>query len=409
MTISGPFLRAAQALRQAGWLSAQRFVDALLLASPFAAGDFEAQFGAALAGFQAALARRNLRELTCSPTLFAHYQTLNARVAQHTNGFVVAYDDFALAGRPMPAATMRSLSPASLVPVRARYESALLTVLRGAAGMGDALDELDACMAELGGPDPYDVWRLAAGCARALRATGRAATGEAEAKRFYARCNLVLADQMRGLTFAPRSFVRAALALLWRDYALFGAAAEDAEQVELLNDYGLTVAWHVAGTQASEALWEAGAAAAEQAATGDAAIVRDLGVLSVNVYAYEDFLQTADASMAALASRDGGPGGAVQAGPAAATQACEAAYRVGAAAWALGLGHVGMLSDALGLAWRRRAHTLESGVAGPGPVCTAIDQAAETLRAMLLRVAAGVAPPDSTLALSALTQAIERA
>lgn len=56
--------------------------------------------------------------------------------------------------------------------------------------------------------------------------------------------------------------VRATLALLWRDFALYGAAPEDTEHVDVLRDYGLTVAWHAAATPASEAAWEARAAEA---------------------------------------------------------------------------------------------------------------------------------------------------
>ncbi|QCP51834.1 hypothetical protein FAZ95_17460 [Trinickia violacea] len=408
--ITAPLIHAAAALRQAGWHAAQRFADTLVLASPFAGGDFARRFGIALYDFQAAIERRNLRELACSATLFDHYRELSVRLAQHTHAFEVAYEDLALAHRPIPPATLRAVPAQRLALLRASYEAALLFILRGHSAAQSALDEIEACMAELAGPDPYDVWRLAAGCSKALRASGRAESGAGDAKRFYARCNLLLADQARGIAMAPRSFVRASLAILWRDYALYGAAAEDADQVALLNDYGLTVDWHVAGTQASEALWEAGAAAAEQQATGHVSLTRELGVLSVNANAYEDFLQTADASIdvlskhASTAKDDAG----------GALLASDAAYRLGAAACALGLGHVALLSDALGLAWRRRAH---AGAAAPevhsravidAPDGASISRATEALRAMLLRVAAGVAPPDSQQAVAALTQAIER-
>jgi hypothetical protein len=272
-----------------------------------------------------------------------------------------------------------------------------------------------------------------------LRANGRAQAGDPQAKRFYARCNLLLAEQSQGLQLAPRSFVRAALALSWRDYALYGAAAEDADAVELLNDYGLTVAWHVAANQSSEIAWEQGAAEAEPGA-----VVRELGVISAPVYAYEDFLQTADASMTALAvstdaafagaahaaaadaaAADAGAAdaGAADAGAAlagaaptgatpdaaAAEHAAQAAYRLGAAAQALGLGHVALLADALGLAWRRTAYAARTESPQAAPARRSIEQAGEALRAMLLRVAAGVAPPDSAVPLALLTQAIERA
>lgn len=414
VAVVGPLLRAAQALRQAGWLASQRFTDALVLAAPFAGGDFLPQFNAALADFHAALMRRNLRELACSPGLFAHYCELHAQAARHTQSYVVAFEDLALAGRPIAPATMRAGSPSALAVLRARYEQALLPLLKGQEGLQAALDELDACIAELAGSDPYDVWRLALLCARALRANGRAQAGEPQAKRFYARCNLLLAEQGLGLQLAPRSFVRAALALLWRDYALYGAAAEDADAVALLNDHGLTVAWHVTANQSSEIAWEQGAAAAEPGAA-----VRELGAISAPVYAYEDFLQTADASMTALAvSTDAAFAGAAPAGAAsaraapdaaAAEHAAQAAYRLGAAAQALGLGHVALLADALGLAWRRTAYAARTESPHAAPARRSIEQAGEALRAMLLRVAAGVAPPDSAVPLALLTQAIERA
>jgi hypothetical protein len=399
-------------LGQAGWLPARRFADTLVLASPFVGNELGPRFAAALDDFSAAVKRRNLRELACSPGLFAHYRELNTHIARHAGAFDVAYEDFALAGRPVALATMRSMPASQLAWVRACYEAALLAVLREREPARVALDQLEGCLAALAGPEPYDVWRLAAGCARALRMGGRATSGEADMKRFHARCNLLLADQARGLRLAPRSFVRAALALLWRDYALYGAAAEDADHVALLNDYGLTVDWHVAGTQASEAVWEARAAEAEQAAVDQAAAVRELGVLSINARAYENFLQTADTSMAKLANRASPAKGAVSSGTASdALQSSEGAYGLGAAACALGLGHVAALADALGLAWRLTAHAREAGAQAPvrPPEPAAIDAATHALRGMLLRVAAGVTPPESAAPLEALVQAIESA
>lgn len=396
-------LRAAQALAQAGWLPAQRFADALALASPFAEGSLAERFGAALADFHAALTRRNLREIACSTVLFEHYRHLRSHIALHTGASDPVYEDVALAGKPIAPATMRPVSAPQLARLRVCYESALLGWLRGHEPAEKALDELDAYMAQLAGPDPYDVWRLAGGGARALRVAGHAASGDAEAKRFYARCNLLLGEHAHGLTLAPKSFVRMALALLWRDYALYGAAAEDADQVALLNDYGLTVDWHVAGTQASEALWEAQAAEeAEQTAVRDTSAVRELGVLSINAHAYEDFLQTADISMAAFAN------GPVSSDASSALKVSEAAYRLGSAGCALGLGHVAALADALGLAWRLTAYAWQAAAPGRAPAPSALDAAGQALRAMLLRVAAGVAPSESATALAALTQAIER-
>ncbi|SDQ32114.1 hypothetical protein SAMN05443245_0902 [Paraburkholderia fungorum] len=424
-------LRASHALRGAGWLSAQRFADALVRLSPLAAGDpADAQpvrpvFGAALRDFRAALERHNLRELSCSPTLFDHYRSLGVHLSEHTPGSAVAFEDLALTARPVPPVSFHAQSADQLAHLRARYERALLPVLRSQAGTGSAvalavtnaaLDELDVVFTDLSGPDPYDFWRLAKACATALRVSGRA-TGDTDARRFYARCNLALADHARGMERAPRSLVRATLALLWRDYALFGAAAEDADQVEVLHDYGLTVDWHVAGTQSSEMLWEAGALEAQSISAARTSLTRDLGVLTVNANAYEDFLQTADAAIAALAEHARAADQPEKADPSEALQAGDAAYRLGSAACALGLGHVALLADALGLAWRRRAH---AGVSTPAvrahviveaPAASALEQAAEALRAMLHKVAAGVAPPAGGVtqaAMTTLTRAIEQ-
>jgi hypothetical protein len=422
-------LRASHALRGAGWLSAQRFVDALVRLSPLAvanpsdADNARQVFGAALREFRTALERHNLRELSCSPALFDHYRLVCTHLSEHTPGSTVAFEDLALSARPVPPVSLHAQSADQLVHLRARYERALLPVLRSQAATGSAaalaltnaaLDELDTVFAELAGPDPYDFWRLAKACAKALRVSGRA-TSDPDARRFYARCNLALADHVHGMQRAPRSLVRATLALLWRDYALFGAAAEDADQVEVLHDYGLTVDWHVAGTQSSEMLWEAGALEA-QSITTRGSLTRDLGVLTVNANAYEDFLQTADASISALTEHARAADQPEKADPSEALQAGDAAYRLGSSACALGLGHVALLADALGLAWRRRAYT---GVSTPAvrahviveaPAASTLEQAAEALRATLHKVAAGVAPSGGVTqtALAALTRAIER-
>ncbi|MGT2471992.1 hypothetical protein [Paraburkholderia terrae] len=425
--MTAQLLIAGRALRDAGWLAAHRFTDALLLVSPMAASGLaeeaaaRATFGAALRAFRAALERRNLRELGCSGSLFEHYRALSTHIAQHTPGYSVTFEDIALAGRPVPPVSLRSQSAARLAHLRARYEQALLPVLRSkghvstsavGGAVNAALDDLDVCLVDLSGPDPYDFWRLALACSRALRATGRSVE-DVDTRRFYARCNMALADEERGIPLAPRSLVRATLALLWRDYALFGAAAEDTEHVELLRDYGLTVDWHIAGTQASEALWEAGAHQAETLAA-HVAMTRELGVLTVNANAYEDFLQTADAAIAALTDYARAADNPQKADPSAALQAGDAAYRLGAAASALGLGQVALLADALGLAWRRRAH---AGVSTPAvrahimvkaPDARSLEAAAEALRAMLHKVAAGVAPQSATNVLAALTRAIEQ-
>ncbi|QBQ98376.1 hypothetical protein [Paraburkholderia pallida] len=456
--VARPLRQAARTLRDAGWLAAARFADTLLLASPLAlaasvptpplpgmvprpAHDHDAPddravreaFRAALADLADALERHNLRELACSPALYARQRVLVEALAEHAPGVALAYEDVALHGRPIAVATLSTQPAHRLAQARARYEAALLPALKARNGNGSraaqalaqaAFGEMDACFADLASADPYDFWRLASACGRVLR-RGVTTWGDEEVRRFYARCNLLIGEHARGLRVAPQSFVRMALALLWRDYALFGAAAEDTADVDLLLDYGLTVDWHVAGTQASEALWEAGAAQADALATR-VAPTRELGALVVNGNAYEDFLQTADAAMLELGTAARAlslrPVGA-PADPAAALVAADAAYRTGAAAWALGLGHVGLLADALGLAWRCTAHAAAAGVApdagaqaesavsGRGAAATppgteAIGHANEALRAILHKVAAGVAQPDASAAVRALGAAI---
>ncbi|MEX3983404.1 hypothetical protein AB4Y45_30985 [Paraburkholderia sp. EG287A] len=444
--VARPLRQAARTLHDAGWLAAARFADTLLLASPLAlaapvpvepapglparplhapeearGAEFRVLFSEALKELVAALERRNLRELACSPALFARQHALVAALAEHVPGVALAYEDVALQGRPLASATLHPQPAQRFGQVRARFEQALLHALKSQVGNGSraanalalaAFDEMDACMAELSSPDPYDFWRLAAACGRALR-RGAASWGDEGVRRLYARCNLLIGEHARGLRLAPQTLVRSTLAWLWRDYALFGAAAEDTDDVDLLHDYGLTVEWHIAGTQASEALWEAGSAQAG-ALAARVAPTRELGALVVNGNAYEDFLQTADAAMIALGthSRTLRSAGASPE-PADALVAAEAAYRIGAAAWALGLGHVGQLADALGLAWRRTAHAatlaaLEArgapSVQAPG--AEAIEHASEALRAMLHKVAAGIAQPDATPAVRALGAAI---
>ena len=59
---------------------------------------------------------------------------------------------------------------------------------------------------------------------------------------------------------------------------------------------------------------------------------RELGVLSVNTHAYEDFLQTADAAIRA-AEHARAADQPEKADPSEALQAGDAAYRLGSAAW----------------------------------------------------------------------------
>ncbi|HDR9768594.1 TPA: hypothetical protein QDC27_003917 [Burkholderia cepacia ATCC 25416] len=391
---AAPLSAAAAVLAEAGWLPAARFAGQLSAAVPLVAVEpTSAGWRAALRDFRAAVGRHNLRELACSPVLFEHFRALRAQSAADLRASA-PLDALALVGRAVPPATLRALPDAFATRIRARYEQALLGVLRAEHGAPDAaLAELDAMLAALAGDDPYDFWRLAAACVRALRASGAP-----ELKRFLARTNLLLGEHAQGRRSAPPELVRETVALLWRDFALFGAAAEDVALVDVLHDYGLTVDWHVAGTPASEALWEADAARAEHDAVA-AAPTRALGVVTVNAHAYEDFLQTADASMADLAANP------AAADPGAAWHASAAAYRVGTAACALGLGHAALLADTLGLAWRRAAHGLPLADGG----LDAHGHASDMLRAALLKIAAGVAPPDLTAASGALGAALGRA
>ncbi|MFB5151004.1 hypothetical protein WJH60_15540 [Burkholderia orbicola] len=390
---AAPLAAAAAVLAEAGWLPAARFAGQLSATVPLLATEpTSAGWRAALRDFRAAVGRHNLRELACSPVLFQHFRALRAQSAADLRTSA-PLDALALVGRAVPPATLRALPDAFAIRIRARYEQALLGVLRAEHGApGAALDELDAMLAALTDDGPYDFWRLAAACVRALRASGAP-----ELKRFLARTNLLLGEHAQGRRSAPPELVRETVALLWRDFALFGAAAEDVALVDVLHDYGLTVDWHVAGTPASEALWEADAARAEHEAV-TAAPTRALGVVTVNAHAYEDFLQTADASMADLAANP------AAADPGAAWHASAAAYRVGTAACALGLGHAALLADTLGLAWRRAAHGVPLADGG----LDAHRHASDMLRAALLKIAAGVAPPDLTAASEALGTALGR-
>lgn len=388
-----PLAAAAAVLAEAGWLPAARFAGQLSAAASLVdTGPNFTGWRAALHDFRPAVGRHNLRELACSPVLLEHFRALRAQSAADLRA-IAPPDALALAGRAVPPASLRALPDAFAARMRARYEQALLAVLRAPHGApAGALDELDATLAGLADDAPYDFWRLAGACLRALRASSAP-----ELKRFLARTNLLLGEHVQGRRGAPPDLVRETVALLWRDFALFGAAAEDVALVDVLRDYGLTVDWHVAGTPASEALWEADAARAEHDAVA-AAPTRTLGVVTVNAHAYEDFLQTADASMADLSAVP------KTADTSVAWRASEAAYRVGAAACALGLGHAALLADTLGLAWRRAAH----GVPLADRDLAAHSHASDMLRAALLKIAAGVAPPDLTAASEALGAALGR-
>jgi hypothetical protein len=426
---AGPLILAANVLRAAGWASALRFSEALIFALPHAtlSGENRALFGIALRDFRAAVARHNLWEVACSYTLFAHYQALRALLSDDPlRPAGVTLDELALAGRPVPPTTLSTeLSDDDLATWRARYERALLPVLRAADPRlaASELDTFQHCFAGLAGADPYDAWRLAGGVLTVLRAAGRAC--DPEAKRLYARFNLLLAEQARGSRVAPAATARTAVALLWRGFALHGAAAGDANAIELLRDYGLSINWHAAQNAATHSLWEAegvirgislepplspSAIPLIEAGTPPARqSLRGIGALRVHVRVYDDFLQTADAAIAALSMyaaahpRPGKPDAS------AALQAGDAAYRLGAAACAVGLGGVATLADSLGLAWRRLAHAAAGSAPAIASHSQVLENGAEALRRMLHQIAAGVAPADPAAALADLITLIESA
>ncbi|WJF89600.1 hypothetical protein QS306_10840 [Paraburkholderia bonniea] len=429
--------RVAELLREAGWLAGCRFAEVLAQASrlvPQAAVSGGADNALALAreqalnDFRAVLARHNLHEMTCSPTLFAHYSRLGAALPPTAAGAGYLLEDLALAGRPVPPATHQMQPTHRLLHLRAHYERALLPVLRATpvAGSGAgtastrqaACDMLDACLADLRGADPYDFWRLAVSCSQVLRASS-APSRHTDARRFYARCNLALADCARSNWRPPPALVRSMLALIWRECAWSAAGAHDPAHLELLLDYGLVAPAVAADSSAATAvLWEHGTDLPAWASTPqprEAGSTRELGVLTVNLHAYEDFLQTADASMVALAEHTQAASDAAPVLPSAAFQASVAATRLGNAASALGLGHIGLLADALGLAWRMQAHeaagaTKRRSQLQPGVLVSetrVLGQALEKLHVMLHKVAAGVASPDGGTAFAALVRYLE--
>ena len=424
---AGPLILAANALRAAGWASALRFSEALIFALPHATlnGENRALFGIALRDFRAAVARHNLWEVACSYTLFSHYQALRALLSDdQVRPAGVTLDELALAGRPVPPATLTTeLSDDALAAWRARYERALLPVLRATdPGLaGPELDIFQECFVGLAGVDPYDAWRLAGGVLTVLRAAGRAC--DPEAKRLYARFNLLLAEQARGSRVAPAATARTAVALLWRGFALHGAEAGDAGAIELLRDYGLSINWHSEQDAATSSLWDAdgntrgvsldpplGLTAIPPIEPGvqpSRQSLRGIGALRVHVVVYEDFLQTADAAIAALsmyAAANPRPG---KPDASAALQAGDAAYRLGAAVCAVGLGGVATLADSLGLAWRRVAHATVGSATAVATNSRILENGAEALRRMLHQVAAGIAPADPAAPLADLITLIE--
>ena len=430
---AGALVQAANALRAAGWTSALRYTEALLFAVPHVADEPSQRdfFGNALRDFRTAVCRHNLWELACSDELFAHYEVLRGFLAEAPLPATTTLDELALAGRAVPTATLYAVLPAAEVALwRARYERALLSVLRAADQNSAAagLDTLDTCFTALAGPDPYDACRLAAGALKVLRSSERACTPEA--KRLYARFNLVFGEQARGSRAASAATVRYALALLWRGFALYGSSLEDREAVELLRDYGLSINWQSRQGGALRSLWDADALVRERSSNsetgqmgeaGEASIpeyaqqpglpiprqlLRGIGALRVHVVVYEDFLQTAEAAIAALTNY-AAAAAADKPDASAALQAGDAAYQLGATACAVGLGGVATLADALGLAWRRVAHAAAGSAVCVSTNAHVLEDGAEALRRMLHQVAAGVAPADPSASLAGLIALIE--
>ena len=212
-----------------------------------------------------AVERRNLRELACSTVLFDHYRGLHALLAAHTRVAPVSFDDLALAGRAIPPATLRAIAPERLARVRAHYEEALLELLRAPGRSNRRRRRSRAstpvspnCAAPIPTISGVSRRRRCGRCASARtqrRPTRPAADARASLRALQSGAG---GSGARVCRTRRSSLVRATLALLWRDFALYGAAPEDTDHVDVLRDYGLTVAWHVAATQASEAAWEAG-------------------------------------------------------------------------------------------------------------------------------------------------------
>jgi hypothetical protein len=295
-----------------------------------------------------------------------------------------------------------------------------------------ALNELEWCTSALSGDEALDLWRLANACVKILRENGMRLPDD---RRLLAGFNMLLAEQAAGATSAPPALVRGAVALLWRETSVKAVAApgQPVEHGDLLRDYGLCVGTPPAHGDSPETLWEQVAAKAEHEArvsrgmSGDALEVdrtRYIGPLVVAAGAYEDFLATADASMAALSERRARR----VVDSVSAAQASDAACRMATASAALGLGQVGLLADALALGWRIRARQLAdtygtTGRASSGDAMSTVPVVADSaeatdaalsigtdaLRAALHRIAAGIPPLPFDGPLAALNKLIETA
>jgi hypothetical protein len=409
--------RAVTALRTAGWLPAVLYAEALDACGPIAHIQSPLYVGA-LTDLIYAVTMRNLPALARSPLLFERYRAL--RIAAQGDGVRVAYDEFALAGRTVPPARFSKVTVDDLRAVRARYETALLGALRGGADdrtRESALIELEWCASALTGSEPLDMWRLAHACLHMLRENGLRL---ADDRRLLAGFNMLLADQAGGAAAAPPPLVRSAVALLWRESSVQALATpnQPVEHADLLRDYGLCVGMPPMPADSPETLWEREAARAEldsrvsRGMTGDALEVdrtRYIGPLVVAAGAYEDFLATADASMAALSERH-----PLKVDSVSAAQASDAACRMATASATLGLGQVGLLADALALAWRIRArqlattrHDTPHNISAAATADVALSAGTDALRAALHRIAAGIPPLPFHGPLAALNEMIE--
>ncbi len=374
--------QSEQALRAAGWQHAARFNQALLTAVPFMIDDEEQRpsFEAALIDFTQALCRCNLNELACSTQLIEHYRVLSASANPERSAMIpfISFDEFALAERLVPQAWLRTeLKADDIISIRERYEQALLIVLRTSAqqippSTEIALEELNECLAALAHPSPYNFWHLASACLRAQLQAGCAY--DEHAKRLYARYNLLLHEQMKqmkqieaanGIARAPSSVVRASVALLWRAFAIEGAAPNSGEYVQLLRDYGLSVAWRQLDfdeeqvaeyTKGMQLLYEADNSTSQQ-----------IGALAVTQGAYEDFLAMADLSVATLAKYTDAAMASDKPQAGLALQASESAYWLTTLASQIGLVKLAWLAEMLGLAWRRYAYIAAQLIEVPSP------------------------------------------
>lgn len=411
--LSNLLQQSEQALRAAGWQHAARFNQALLTAVPFMLDDEEQRpsFESALIDFTKALCRGNLNELACSTQLIEHYRVLSASanpkrfamITSITSISSISFDEFALAERLIPQAWLRTeLKIDEISSIRERYEQALLIVLRASAQQISpstelALEELNECLAALAHPSPYNFWHLASACVRAQQQAGYAY--DEHTKRLYARYNLLLHEQMKqmkqieaanGITHAPSSVVRASVALLWRAFAIEGAAPNNGEYVQLLRDYGLSVAWRQIDfdeeqiadyTKGMQLLYDA-----------DNSTYQQIGALAVTQGDYEDFLAMADLSVATLAKYTDAAIASDKPQAGLALQASESAYWLTTLASQIGLVKLAWLADMLGLAWRRYAYIAAQLIEVPSP--DILQEGSAILEEKLKQFSSGTLPDE---------------